>query len=105
MPSRETLERAKRDKLRGKSPSTQADEFIREEIHHVREGKHLIPLSSELSDHQANKERFMKTQLTTWAIAAMAGILPRSCGSVHRFPSPALKCRPPPWPGADEPRP
>ena len=40
MPSRETLERAKRDKLRGKSPSTQAGEFIREEIHHIREGKH-----------------------------------------------------------------
>jgi len=40
MPSRETLERAKRDKLRRKSPSTQAGEFIREEIHHIREGKH-----------------------------------------------------------------
>ena len=40
MPSKETIERAKRDKREGKSPSTQAGEFVREEIHHVREGKH-----------------------------------------------------------------
>lgn len=40
MPEQETLERAKRDKREGKSPSTQAGEFVREEIEHVREGKH-----------------------------------------------------------------
>ena len=40
MPEQETLERAERDKEEGKSPSTQAGEFVREEIHHVREGKH-----------------------------------------------------------------
>lgn len=40
MPERQTIERARRDKREGKSPSTQAGEFVREEIHHVREGKH-----------------------------------------------------------------
>ena len=40
MPERETLERAERDKREGKSASTQAGEFVREEIHHIREGKH-----------------------------------------------------------------
>lgn len=40
MPDRKTLERAQQDKRNGKSPSTQAGEFVREEIHHVREGKH-----------------------------------------------------------------
>jgi Family of unknown function (DUF6496) len=40
MPDKETLERAQRDKREGKAPSTQAGEFVREEIHHVREGKH-----------------------------------------------------------------
>src|SRR5690349_19928243 len=40
MPERETLERAREDAREGKSPSTQAGEFVREEIHHVREGKH-----------------------------------------------------------------
>ena len=40
MPERETLERAREDKREGKSPSTQAGEFVREEIHHIREGEH-----------------------------------------------------------------
>jgi len=40
MPEKETIERARRDAREGKSPSTQAGEFVREEIHHIREGKH-----------------------------------------------------------------
>src|SRR5438105_1344286 len=40
MPDKETIERAKEDAAAGKSPSTQAGEFVREEMHHVREGKH-----------------------------------------------------------------
>lgn len=40
MPDKQTMERARRDKREGKSASTQAGEFVREEIHHVREGKH-----------------------------------------------------------------
>ena len=40
MPEKETLERARKDKREGKSPSTQAGEFVRQEIEHIREGKH-----------------------------------------------------------------
>jgi hypothetical protein len=40
MPEKRTIERARKDKREGKSASTQAGEFIREEIHHIREGKH-----------------------------------------------------------------
>ena len=40
MPDPKTLERAAEDKREGKSPSTQAGEFVREEMEHVREGKH-----------------------------------------------------------------
>ena len=40
MPEKETVERAQKDAREGKSPSTQAGEFVREEVHHVREGKH-----------------------------------------------------------------
>src|SRR5262245_47470814 len=40
MPEKETVERAKRRKREGKSPSTQAGEFVKEEIEHIREGKH-----------------------------------------------------------------
>jgi uncharacterized protein DUF6496 len=40
MPEQETIERAREDEREGKSPSTQAGEFVHEEIEHVREGKH-----------------------------------------------------------------
>ena len=40
MPEKETLRRARRDKRQGKAATTQAGEFIREEFHHIREGKH-----------------------------------------------------------------
>src|SRR5262249_2952029 len=40
MPEKETIERARRDRRQGKAPTTQAGEFVREEIHHIREGKH-----------------------------------------------------------------
>jgi hypothetical protein len=40
MPEQKTIERARRAKRKGKSPGTQAGEFVREEIEHIREGKH-----------------------------------------------------------------
>ena len=40
MPEKETLERAREDAREGKSLSTQAGEFVRDEMHHIREGKH-----------------------------------------------------------------
>jgi hypothetical protein len=40
MPDKETMRRAKQDKKEGKAASTQAGEFVREEMEHIREGKH-----------------------------------------------------------------
>jgi hypothetical protein len=40
MPEKETIERAREDAREGKAPTTQAGEFVREEMHHIREGKH-----------------------------------------------------------------
>lgn len=40
MPEKKTIERARKKKREGKAPTTQAGEFVREEIEHVREGKH-----------------------------------------------------------------
>jgi uncharacterized protein DUF6496 len=40
MPDKKTLERAKKDKAEGKAASTQAGEFVREEMDHIRAGKH-----------------------------------------------------------------
>ena len=40
MPEKKTIKRARKDARAGKAPTTQAGEFVREEVHHVREGKH-----------------------------------------------------------------
>jgi Family of unknown function (DUF6496) len=40
MPDEQAMERARDDKREGKSPSTQAGEFVREEMEHIREGEH-----------------------------------------------------------------
>ncbi len=40
MPEKKTIERAKRDAREGKAPTTQAGEFVREEMEHIRSGKH-----------------------------------------------------------------
>ena len=42
MPEKHTIERARRAKRQGKRPTTQAGEFVREEIEHVRHGKHGV---------------------------------------------------------------
>jgi hypothetical protein len=40
MPERKTMKRARKAKREGKAPTTQAGEFVREEMEHIREGKH-----------------------------------------------------------------
>jgi hypothetical protein len=40
MPEKRTIARARKDKREGKAPTTQAGEFVREEMEHIREGKH-----------------------------------------------------------------
>jgi Family of unknown function (DUF6496) len=40
MPEKRTIEKARKAKRAGKAPSTQAGEFVREEIEHIRRGEH-----------------------------------------------------------------
>jgi hypothetical protein len=42
MPEKKTLARARKDKREGKAPSTQAGEFVREEMEHKKEHKHPV---------------------------------------------------------------
>jgi hypothetical protein len=42
MPEKKTLDRARKDLREGKAPSTAAGEFVREEMEHVKEGKHGV---------------------------------------------------------------
>jgi hypothetical protein len=57
MPEKETLERAAEDKQEGKSASTQAGEFVREEMDHVREGKHGVKNTKQAIAIGLNKAR------------------------------------------------
>jgi hypothetical protein len=40
MPKKSTVRRARQLKREGKAPTTQAGEFVREEMHHMKEGRH-----------------------------------------------------------------
>ena len=40
MPEKKTIRRARKDARQGKKPSTQAGEFVHEEMDHIRKGKH-----------------------------------------------------------------
>ncbi len=40
MPEKRTLKRAREDAREGKAPTTQAGEFVKEEMDHIRQGKH-----------------------------------------------------------------
>ena len=42
MPEKKTLARARRDRRQGKAATTQAGEFVREEMEHAKEGKHPV---------------------------------------------------------------
>ena len=42
MPEKQTKARARKAKREGKAPSTQAGEFVREEMHHKKSGKHRV---------------------------------------------------------------
>ena len=42
MPERKTKERARKAKREGKAPTTQAGEFVREEMHHMKQKKHPL---------------------------------------------------------------
>lgn len=64
MPERKTIERARKAKRQGKSPSTQAGEFVREEIHHVREGKHGVRSTKQAIAIGLSKARRAGVKLT-----------------------------------------
>jgi len=65
MPEKQTLKRARKARRQGKSPSTQAGEFVREEIHHVREGKHGARSTAQAIAIGLNKARRAGVKLGT----------------------------------------
>ena len=49
MPEKATVQRARRKAREGKAPSTQAGEFLREEIHHIHAGKPIGTLNTHIA--------------------------------------------------------
>jgi len=92
MPEKETLRRAQADKRAGKSASTQAGEFVREEIHHVREGKHGAKNTKQAIAIGLSKAR--RAGVTLPASRSSSAATKRSAksalraGARHRKPSP-----------------
>src|SRR5438093_2963304 len=93
MPERETLRRARADKRQGKAPSTQAGEFVREEIHHVREGKHGAASTKQAIAIGLSKARRAGVKLPAPPSSAKAGTKEAAKSATraarsHKRPSP-----------------
>ena len=63
MPEEDVIRKAEQDKREGKSPSTQAGEFVREEMHHIREGKHGARSTNQAMAIGLSKARRAEVQL------------------------------------------
>src|SRR6267142_2830962 len=84
MPEKKTIERARRDKQQGKAATTQAGEFIREEMHHIREGKHGARSSKQAIAIGLSKARRAGVDLPPPARGKAAEKTRRSAASAYR---------------------
>jgi hypothetical protein len=99
MPEKETLDRAHEDAREGKSPSTQAGEFVREEMHHIREGKHGARSTKQAIAIGLSKARHPNRPKSRRAMTnggqSHAGSRPRADRELHRALSSARGTRRP----------
>jgi len=91
MPKKETIEKARRAKRQGKSPSTQAGAFVEEEIEDIREGKHgarsakqAIAIGLSKARRQASICRHPSEARRRKARAAAPGMLMKQCRASAR---------------------
>src|SRR5437667_9491304 len=84
MPEQRTLERARHDARQGKAPSTQAGEFVREEMHHIREGKHGARSAKQAIAIGLSKARRAGVKLRPPAKGRVSAKTRRSAASAYR---------------------
>src|SRR5436190_6171489 len=84
MSEQETLERARQDEREGKAPSTQAGEFVREEMHHIREGKHAARSAKQAIAIGLSKARRSGVKLPPPAKGRVSEKTRRSAASAYR---------------------
>jgi len=89
MPEKKTLQRARRAKSEGKAPTTQAGEFVREEMEHAKEGKHRVKSRKQaiaigLSKARRSGVKVPRKSGARKGAAAKRGTSSRSAGSSKR---------------------
>src|SRR5437870_7883838 len=84
MPEQETVKRARRDKHAGKAATTQAGKFVREEMHHVREGKHGARSTKQAIAIGLSKARRAGVKLGTPKKGTVSARTRRSAASASR---------------------
>jgi hypothetical protein len=84
MPDKKTMRRARKDMRQGKAPSTQAGEFVREEIEHVREGKHGVRSTKQAIAIGLSKARRAGVKLRPPAKGRASEKTRRSAASAYR---------------------
>jgi hypothetical protein len=93
MPTKKLLERVAKDRRKGKSPGTQAGELVREEIHHVRKGKHGARSAKQLIAIGLSKARRAGVALPppkdASAKVRQQAARDSEAGRTHHKPSPA----------------
>lgn len=67
MPEEKVLGRARDEAPEGKFPATQAGEFVREEIEHVKEREHR-PRNAKQAIARLSKARGASTPVSTWGL-------------------------------------
>jgi len=84
MAEKKTIERAKRSKLEGKSPSTQAGAFVHEEIEHIRKGKHGARSAKQAIAIGLSKARRASVPLKTPAKGSVSAKTHKSAASAYK---------------------
>ncbi len=84
MPEKKTIERARKDARQGKPPTTQAGEFVREEMHHIRAGKHGVRSAKQAIAIGLSKARRAGVKLPPPAKGTVSERTRRSAISAYR---------------------
>ncbi|KFA87852.1 DUF6496 domain-containing protein [Archangium violaceum] len=85
MPEKQTLQRARQAKRTGKKPTTQASEFVREEMHHMKEGRHGSESREQAIAIGLSKARRAGVDLKPPAPGQASRKTRRSARSAHRL--------------------
>src|SRR5216110_1308043 len=85
MPETRTLKRARRDRRQGKAASTQAGEFVREEMEHIRSGKHGARSTKQAIDIGLSKARRAGVKLPPPRRGRVSEKTRRSAASAYRL--------------------